>query len=1128
MLVMDFSTNTYRVFVVVSINGTEDTVLCGIDFGAIPISLALQPGTQFPPFALPFLRGPLSGTSAPVQAPDPNGSELEVVPWTLTFNLNPVTNDNQDDPCPEEGGSTIGCQNQSLGEDVPITGTGFFLHYEGDRAPGRVGAYGVATADVQQIGGWTLSVHHAYDPGSNTLFLGNGGQRSAWQFGAPVTFNGNTLITSEDGSEVYAFSGTTGQHLQTLKPLTGAVKYQFGYDPAGYLTTVTDGSGNVTTIQRDASEHATAIVSPFSQTTTLSLDSNNFLSQVTDPAGHTAMFTNTSGGLITARTDANGNIYNYSYDSQGRLTLDSDPAGGSTTVSRTDSSTGYSVTTTSALGRTSTFQVTTGVPGEQFTNTWPNGLQATMTNLQQNGQLSENTALPDGTTTSSTMGPDPRWGLQAPVPLSGSTTLGNLTMTTTGSRTATLGTPGNPFSLTTQTDTETINGRVYTSAFTGASKTFLDTSPAKRTTTRILDSLERISSLQIGALLPMTFAYDTNGRLSAITQGTRQRTLTYDSNGFLASSTDPLNLATGFTHDVDGRLLTTTLPDGRLITYTYDANGNLTSVTPPGKSAHDFSYTVVDLPSLYTPPVVTGTGATSYAYNADRDLTTVTRPDGQTIDFAYDTAGRLSSTTTSSETISYAYDVSTGNLSSASISGGEAIAYGYNGPLPTSSTWTGPVAGSVSRTFNNNFWVASQSVNGANTVNLTYDKDGLLTKAGTLTLKRDAKDGVITGSSLAAASDAVNHNTFGEVIGYTAKVKIGATTTTLDKVAYTLDADSRITTKTETIGGKKTAYAYTYDAAGRLTTVKQNGVTASTYTYDSNSNRLSQTTSSGTVNGTYDAQDRLLTWGASSFTYTANGELATQTVGSQTTTYTYDVLGNLTAATLPNGTRITYVVDASNRRVGKLVNGVLQAGYLYDGRQLVAQLNGSNQIVNQFVYGSRSNSPDYMIQGGVTYRIFSDQLGSPRLVINTSTGATAERMDYDEFGNVINDTNPGFQPFGFAGGLYDQDTKLVRFGARDYNPAIGRWTAKDPIRFGGGDTNLYGYVLGDPINLTDLTGLRGSSSEDEQRKLPPWPEEPYQEPTWIRIMGDIAKFIFPFNRDKFEVVSPRACACVRG
>jgi RHS repeat-associated protein len=79
-------------------------------------------------------------------------------------------------------------------------------------------------------------------------------------------------------------------------------------------------------------------------------------------------------------------------------------------------------------------------------------------------------------------------------------------------------------------------------------------------------------------------------------------------------------------------------------------------------------------------------------------------------------------------------------------------------------------------------------------------------------------------------------------------------------------------------------------------------------------------------------------------------------------------------------------------------------------------------------------------------------------------------MDYDELGRVLVDTNPGFQPFGFAGGLYDPETKLVRFGARDYDAETGRWTSKDPLRFAGGDANLYGYVLGDPVNFTDPSG----------------------------------------------------------
>ena len=65
-------------------------------------------------------------------------------------------------------------------------------------------------------------------------------------------------------------------------------------------------------------------------------------------------------------------------------------------------------------------------------------------------------------------------------------------------------------------------------------------------------------------------------------------------------------------------------------------------------------------------------------------------------------------------------------------------------------------------------------------------------------------------------------------------------------------------------------------------------------------------------------------------------------------------------------------------------------------------------------------------------------------------------------------------PFGFAGGLYDPDTKLTHFGFREYDAYTGKWTAKDPILFEGGDSNLYGYVLND---LVDPWGLWSLSFE---------------------------------------------------
>jgi RHS repeat-associated protein len=107
-----------------------------------------------------------------------------------------------------------------------------------------------------------------------------------------------------------------------------------------------------------------------------------------------------------------------------------------------------------------------------------------------------------------------------------------------------------------------------------------------------------------------------------------------------------------------------------------------------------------------------------------------------------------------------------------------------------------------------------------------------------------------------------------------------------------------------------------------------------------------------------------------------------------------------------------------------------------------------------------------------------DQVGTLR-VVTDSTGAVVKRIDYDTFGNVVGDTNPAFSvPFGFAGGLHDRDTGLTRFGYRDYDPETGRWTAKDPILFAGGDVDLYGYCLGDPVNLVDpygLTGIEGTA-----------------------------------------------------
>jgi RHS repeat-associated protein len=886
-------------------------------------------------------------------------------------------------------------------------------------------------------------------------------------------------VPAEDGNELYFFNAL-GRHMSTLDLLTGTVRYEFAYDSAGRLTQVIDkqasGNGNITTIQHDAQGNPTAIIGPFGQHTALTVHPNGYLASLTNPAGETFSFTYNGGaaaGLLASFTNPRGKTSTFAYDALGRLTKDTDAAGGFHALSRINQNDGWTVTLSTATGTTTQYQIeqlSTGA--QQRTNTSPSGLQ-TVTQIGTDG--TRTLTSPDGVTTTLTRGPDPRFGMLAPLLQSLSiTTPGGKHSSLTTSRSVTLTDPNDALSLTSQTDIVTINGLNYTSTFDAASKTITSKTPSQRQTITTLDYNGRMVEVAIDSMEPIKFTYDTKGQPDTMTQGTRVSVISYNLQGSIASVTDPLNRTTAFAYDSAGRVTTQTLPDGRQVGYTYDANGNVSSITPPGRPSHSFHFTSIDLLEDYSPPDVgLATEATQYSYDLDRHLTLVTRPDGATIGFAYDSAGRLSTIATSGRTVSYTYASANGptpgTLAKISASDGVTLTYGYDGSLMTDVTWSGPVSGTIHGGYDNNFRIASEMVNNEPAISFVYDNDGLLTQAGSLTLSRNAENGLVIVTTLGSLTDTFTYNQFAEVTDYTAEYA-GAARFSVQRQQ---DALGRLTQKTESIDGEAPqTYTYQYDTAGRLTDVSVGGTPMAHYTYDQNSNRLSYTGPSGTLTGSYDNQDRLLSYGNATYTYMANGELQSKTQNGQITTYHYDVLGNLTAVTLPSGAQIAYVIDGNNRRIGKKVNGMFVQGFLYHSMlKPVAELDGNGQVVTQFIYAERSNVPVCMLRNGVTYRILSDHLGSPRLVLDVATGVVAQRLDYDEFGRVLQDTNPGFQPFGFAGGLYDPDTGLVRFGARDYDAETGRWIAKDPLRFAGEDLNLYGYVLSDPINFTDPTGL---------------------------------------------------------
>src|SRR5215471_408623 len=897
-------------------------------------------------------------------------------------------------------------------------------------------------------------------------------------------------VPSADGNELYVFN-SVGRHLRTVNTLTNTNEYVFTYDGAGRLTQVTDGDGNVTTIERDASANPTGILSPYNQLTTLSLDANGYLSAIANPANETNQFTYSADGLMTLEKNPRNNQNTFTYDSFGRLISDADAANDSQTLASTVQGGTSNVTQSTALNRTTTYQVQNLANGDRKEiNTSPDGTQIQAT---EGANGTNSNTYPDGTVTSETLGADPRWQMQAPLTTKSSTSvplgpLSNLTNSSIFSRNVTLANPSDLLSLTSQTDTLNVNGRVYTSTYTASTRTFNFTTPVGRQSTSAIDTLGRTTNRQFANLNPESFGYDSRGRLSMVVLGSgnsaRAFNYAYNSSGFVASVADPLGRSSSFNYDAAGRVTQQTFPGNRVIGYSYDANGNITSVMPPGRPAHSFTYNSLDLITSYTAPSLgAGSTQTLYNYDADRQLTQITRPDAQTINFAYDAAGRLSGSTVPTGAYSYTYDATTGNLKTATAPGGSSLSYSYVGYLLNGLTWNGPVHGTVSFNYNNDFRVSSENllgVTGGSLINFSYDNDNLLTSAGPgpvsgrLQLARDPQTGLLTGTTLGNLTDTINYDGFAEPTGYTAKYN----GTNVDDVQYTYDKLGRITQKVETIGGTTTTLTYGYDQAGRLQTVTPNNDSSQTisYSYDSNNNRIGMTAGGTTTNPTYDAQDRLTQYGLLSYSYTANGELQSKTQLGQTTQYSYDVLGNLLSVTLPDATHIDYVIDAQNRRIGKKVNGSLVEGLLYHSQLApAAELDGNGNVISRFVYGSRSNTPDFMIKpdavnGDHRYRIISDHLGSPRLVIDADTGVLMQRIDYDEFGVVLMDTNPGFQPFGFAGGLYDPRTGLVRFGARDYDAQIGRWTAKDPDLFDGGDTNVYNYALSDPINRGDRDG----------------------------------------------------------
>ncbi len=256
---------------------------------------------------------------------------------------------------------------------------------------------------------------------------------------------------------------------------------------------------------------------------------------------------------------------------------------------------------------------------------------------------------------------------------------------------------------------------------------------------------------------------------------------------------------------------------------------------------------------------------------------------------------------------------------------------------------------------------------------------------------------------------------------------------------------------------------------GRLTSITHvknpTTIEALTYQNDAAGNRIKLTRANAAAflvptaisSTAYDAANEQTQFNGVTQTFGANGNLT----NDGTNTYTWDARNRLTA--MIGGATASFSYDGLGRRTSKTINSVT-TNYQYDGKDIVAETGAT---ASTYVRGLKIDEP-FIRQGATNEFYQTDALGST-LALTDATGAAQTTYTYEPFGKTtaVGASSSAFQ----YTGRENDGTGLYYYRARFYSSTLQRFVSEDPIEFDGNSINLYVYVLNDPVDFADPTGL---------------------------------------------------------